>query len=262
MWIYQETLEKSSEEPMTEKGREAASASHTAEAIHTMPQEKAEPFPEEPIIETAPARQSEPKLKRAQKGQTRRNHADVLLLAGAYCFGTLLAGILQAMCTEREQAVLAAYLQSWLQFFAPQNTAGGWQSFGVQYLSAWSLFTAMLLAGFSVCGTVLAPLLLIFYGIGSGIVTLQLTMQQPFMQALLRLPCQLPAAVLTMLLCFFGRHAMRTGAQLHRLVFRGGAGGGKAPSAVPLLGHYLLCCVLLIPMCAAAMGLSRLFCGF
>ena len=113
MWVYQET------------------ETNAAALVPTLPEDTAgESLAEkeamtpvsEPLAELPP--QKAPRRKPFQASR------DCILLAAAYLFGTLMAGVLQALCDAEEMETLAYYLDCWRGVFAASSTAqalGLWQ---------------------------------------------------------------------------------------------------------------------------------------
>ena len=99
MWVYQETKTEADalvprlpeREPLPMK--EAEQTSHTPE----------------------PPQKEMPRRKRFRASR------DCILLAAAYLFGTLMAGILQALCDAEEMETLAYYLSCWRSAFAASD---------------------------------------------------------------------------------------------------------------------------------------------
>ena len=96
MWVYQEQQNL----PALSAG---ASAPEPVEPglVPECSAPVAETPPAEPIIEEAEAK--EKILKRTLPNASR----DCILLAAAYLFGTLMAGVLQALCDSEEMETLA-----------------------------------------------------------------------------------------------------------------------------------------------------------
>ena len=119
MWVYQET------------------ETNAAALVPTLPEDTAgESLAEkeamtpvsEPLAELPP--QKAPRRKPFQASR------DCILLAAAYLFGTLMAGVLQALCDAEEMETLAYYLDCWRGVFAASSTAQAVDCLGQSWLSS------------------------------------------------------------------------------------------------------------------------------
>ena len=92
----------------------------------------------------------------AQNNPPRRKLAlpsrDCILLAAAYLFGTLLAGVLQALCDTAERETLTYYLHCWQDIFAASTPAQAVGLFGAELAVVVSAAIILLLLGLSGTG--------------------------------------------------------------------------------------------------------------
>ena len=130
MWVYQETK------------------TNAAALVPTLPEDTAgESLAEkeamtpvsEPLAELPP--QKAPRRKPFQASR------DCILLAAAYLFGTLMAGILQALCDAEEMETLAYYLDCWRGVFAASSTAQAVGLFGAELAVVLGAAAVFLLLG-------------------------------------------------------------------------------------------------------------------
>ena len=244
MWIYEQT-----------KPEETLSLLPQAVSL---PVQKAEPaLPLAPAAELEPAEQLQPKEPRIPA----RRHAtrDCWLLAAAFLLGCTAAGALQAVCDARQTELLRYYLEAWQGLFAPGSMQGAVQLFGMEYLALGLVVSLFLVLGLSALGPVMIFSSMMLYGLGSGLLMVQLCTAGGWKTVLLALLWTgLPAAVASGCLCFFGACALQVSSRIHAYSFRKHPGGQARPGVQALLGQYLLTMVVLLPLCGAAAGLSYL----
>lgn len=240
MWVYQEPIEKP-----------AAAAALPAPKQDTPP--SAPPAREAPVTPpTAPVRSAPTIVPRRRSAALPR---DCTALAAAYLFGALLSGVALALCRENEQALLAAYLDNWAGLFRLEGAGSVWGLFGAEYLTAAGGATILLLAGLSAFGPLAIYLFVMLFGLGVGVIGLQLLLGGGWEQALLGLLVSgPPTAAAAACLCLFGASALRVSGQLHRAAF-GREGTPAASGARKLLGQYLLLNVAFLPICGASTAL-------
>ena len=244
MWIYEQT-----------KPEETLSLLPQAVSL---PVQKAEPaLPLAPAAELEPAEQLQPKEPRIPA----RRHAtrDCWLLAAAFLLGCTAAGALQAVCDARQTELLRYYLEAWQKLFAPGSMQGTVQLFGMEYLTLGLVVSLFLVLGLSALGPVMIFSSMMLYGLGSGLLMVQLCAAGGWKTILLALLWTgLPAAAASGCLCFFGACALQVSSRIHAYSFRKHSGGQARPGVQALLGQYLLTMVVLLPLCGAAAGLSYL----
>lgn len=157
MWVYQETK------------------TNAAALVPTLPEDTAgESLAEkeamtpvsEPLAEIPP--QKAPRRKPFQASR------DCILLAAAYLFGTLMAGVLQALCDSEEMETLAYYLDCWRGVFAASSTAQAVGLFGAELAVVLGAAAVFLLLGLSAVGPLPIFLFAMLYGTGSGLLSAQL----------------------------------------------------------------------------------------
>ena len=99
---------------------------------------------------------------------------DCILLAAAYLFGTLMAGVLQALCDAEEMETLAYYLDCWRGVFAASSAAQAVGLFGAELAVVLGAAAVFLLLGLSAVGPLPIFLFTMLYGTGSGLLSAQL----------------------------------------------------------------------------------------
>ena len=241
MWVYQETK------------------TNAAALVPTLPEDTAgESLAEkeamtpvsEPLAELPP--QKAPRRKPFQASR------DCILLAAAYLFGTLMAGVLQALCDAEEMETLAYYLDCWRGVFAASSAAQAVGLFGAE-LAVVLGAAVFLLLGLSAVGPLPIFLFAMLYGTGSGLLSAQLLDSLGAKQLVLfLLTASLPTALAAGALCLFGASALQVSSRIHAFSFgRGGKGNGSLhPAGARLLvGQFALLAVCLCPLCGAATGL-------
>ena len=211
MWVYQETK------------------TNAAVLVPTLPEDTAgESLAEkeamtpvsEPLAELPP--QKAPRRKPFQASR------DCILLAAAYLFGTLMAGVLQALCDSEEMETLAYYLDCWRGVFAASSTAQAVGLFGAELAVVLGAAAVFLLLGLSAVGPLPIFLFAMLYGTGSGLLSA---------------------------LCLFGASALQVSSRIHAFSFGRGDKGSHPAGARLLMGQFALLAVCLCPLCGAATGL-------
>ena len=217
----------------------------------------------EPALPPVPAQAAEPaeQLPTKEPCIPAKRHAtrDCWLLAAAFLLGCTAAGVLQAVCDARQAELLRYYLEAWQGLFTPSGMQGAVQLFSMEYLTLGLVVSLFLLLGLSALGPVMIFGNMMLYGLGSGLLMVQLCAAggwKAILPALLW--TGLPAAVASGCLCFFGACALQVSSRIHAYSFRKHPGGQARPGVQALLGQYLLTMVMLLPLCGAAAGLSYL----
>ena len=119
MWVYQET------------------ETNAAALVPTLPEDTAgESLAEKEAMTPASGRLTEMPPQKAPRRKPFQASRDCILLAAAYLFGTLMAGVLQALCDAEEMETLAYYLDCWRGVFAASSTARRWDCLGQSWLSS------------------------------------------------------------------------------------------------------------------------------
>lgn len=214
----------------------------------------------EPALPPVPA-QAEGQLTQKEPCIPAKRHAtrDCWLLAAAFLLGCTAAGVLQAVCDARQAELLRYYLEAWQGLFTPSGMQGAVQLFGMEYLTLGLVVSLFLLLGLSALGPVMIFGNMMLYGLGSGLLMVQLCAAGGWKTVLLALLWTgLPAAAASGCLCFFGACALQVSSRIHAYSFRKHPGGQARPGVQALLGQYLLTMVVLLPLCGAAAGLSYL----
>lgn len=249
MWIYEQTKSE--------------------ESLSLLPQTVGLPVQtEEPALPPVPAQAAEPAEQLTQKEPCipAKRHAtqDCWLLAAAFLLGCTAAGVLQAVCDARQAELLRYYLEAWQGLFTPSGMQGAVQLFGMEYLTLGLVVSLFLVLGLSALGPVMIFGNMMLYGLGSGLLMVQLCAAggwKAILPALLW--TGLPAAAASGCLCFFGACALQVSSRIHAYSFRKHPGGQARPGVRALMvralmGQYLLTMVMLLPLCGAAAGLSYL----
>ena len=244
MWIYEQTKPE--------------------EALSLLPQVASLPVQKvEPALPTVPETAPEPVEQLPQKEPCipSKRHAtrDCWLLAAAFLLGCTAAGVLQAVCDARQAELLRYYLEAWQGLFTPSCMQGAVQLFGMEYLALGLVVSLFLVLGLSALGPVMIFGNMMLYGLGSGLLMVQLCTAGGWKEILPALLWTgLPAAAASGCLCFFGACALQVSSRIHAYSFRRHPGGQARPGVQALLGQYLLTMVVLLPLCGAAAGLSYL----
>jgi len=239
MWVYQETK------------------TNAAALVPTLPEDTAgESLAEkeamtpvsEPLAELPPQKAPRRKLFQASR--------DCILLAAAYLFGTLMAGVLQALCDAEEMETIAYYLDCWRGVFAASSTAQAVGLFGAELAVVLGAAAVFLLLGLSAVGPLPIFLFAMLYGTGSGLLSAQLLNNLGAKQLVLfLLTASLPTALAAGALCLFGASALQVSSRIHAFSFGRGDKGSHPAGARLLVGQFALLAVCLCPLCGAATGL-------
>ena len=104
MWVYQETK------------------TNAAALVPALPEDTAgESLAEKEAMMLVSGRLTEMPPQKAPRRKPFQASRDCILLAAAYLFGTLMAGVLQALCDSEEMETLAYYLDCWRGVFAASS---------------------------------------------------------------------------------------------------------------------------------------------
>lgn len=218
----------------------------------------------QPAVESAPKTpqkalvQAVPSLKKETiRIPPKRLLQDCWLLAAAFLIGSAAAGLLQAGCNGSEWEILRYYLSNWSASLSVTDTTGAAALFRTEYLTLALFSSIVLLLGFSAFGNQLIFLLMMLYGMGNGILIVQLCTGAGWRTMLvMALSIGIPAALAEGVLCLFGTSALRMSGMLQRSVFHREQGMTLGVST--LLGRYLLTLVVFAPLCGLCTGLSFL----
>jgi len=241
MWIYEQTKP---EENLSLLPQTVSLPVQKAEpALPTVPETAPEP------VEQLPSK--EPCIP-AKRHATR----DCWLLAAAFLLGSSAAGVLQAVCDARQAELLRYYLEAWQGLFAPGSMQGTVQLFSMEYLALGLVVSLFLVLGLSALGPIMIFGSMMLYGLGSGLLMVQLCTAggwKTMLSALLW--TGLPAAAASGCLCFFGACALQVSSRIHAFSFGRGDKGNHPAGARLLVGQFALLAVCLCPLCGAATGL-------
>ncbi len=218
------------------------------ETVGVRPDQRASPGPAAPEKHTADwGRQSAPAaVPRARGGRLTRECA---ALACAYLFGSLLSGVFLSLCQASELETLSAYLGHWSSLFVLDEPGAVWELFGSEYLTVAGGATVLLLLGLSAFGPVMIYLFAMLFGLGVGIIGLQLFLYAGWKSAAAGLLLSgLPTAAAVTCLCLFGASALGVSGRLQRAAFSR-RDPLAAAGARRLLGQYLMVNVLFLPIC-------------
>ena len=157
MWVYQET------------------ETNAAALVPTLPEDTAgESLAEKEAMTPASKPLAELPPQKAPRRKPFQASRDCILLAAAYLFGTLMAGVLQALCDAEEMETLAYYLDCWRGVFAASSAAQAVGLFGAELAVVLGAAAVFLLLGLSAVGPLPIFLFAMLYGTGSGLLSAQL----------------------------------------------------------------------------------------
>ena len=157
MWVYQET------------------ETNAAALVPTLPEDTAgESLAEKEAMTPVSKPLAELPPQKAPRRKPFQASRDCILLAAAYLFGTLMAGVLQALCDAEEMETLAYYLDCWRGVFAASSTAQAVGLFGAELAVVLGAAAVFLLLGLSAVGPLPIFLFAMLYGTGSGLLSAQL----------------------------------------------------------------------------------------
>lgn len=244
MWIY-EPSQKDEMLSIPERTETAGILPDKAAEETVSVQESQEP------VRTVPS--SGPPQRTRMPGTAAR---DCWSLAAAFLLGSASAGVLQAVCDARQAEILGYFLAAWRSLFAAKGLPDAIDLFGAQYLTLGIVVSLFFLLGFSALGPLLIFSCMMVYGLGSGLLLVQLSNAGGWQ---ILLWTSIPAALAGGCLCLFGAAALQVSSRIRAYSFRyRSAGGQAAPGIRALLGQYLLTMMLLLPLCGVAAGLSCL----
>ena len=253
MWVYQEPVSsKTLAVPQAAPAPADAARPDPAPFVPFV-KEKAEAS----SVSAQPAPVHRAALRRA-RGRRQDLARECAILAASYRFGALLSGVALALGSGDEQAFLSAYLDNWSRLFTLDEPGAVWAPFGAEYLPAAGSATLLLLLGLSAFGPVMIHLFAMLFGMGVGVVGLQLFLTSGWRHALLGLVLSgVPTAAAVAGLCLFGASALQVSGRLQRAAF----GRQELPSlagARGLLAQYLVLNVLFLPVCGVSTALACL----
>ena len=157
MWVYQET------------------ETNAAALVPTLPEDTAgESLAEKEAMTPVSKPLAELPPQKAPRRKPFQASRDCILLAAAYLFGTLMAGVLQALCDAEEMETLAYYLDCWRGVFAASSAAQAVGLFGAELAVVLGAAAVFLLLGLSAVGPLPIFLFAMLYGTGSGLLSAQL----------------------------------------------------------------------------------------
>ena len=251
MWVYQESVPNA----LTALSGALPAAQPAAAPRDTAPFRKESASPSDTL--SGPRRDGCPGAAKAA-ARSRTLPRDCAVLAASYLFGTLLAGVVLARCQSSEQLLVSAYLDSWKGLFTLDEPGAVWRLFGAEYLTVAGGATVLLLLGLSAFGPLMIYLFAMLFGLGAGIIVLELVLQASWQQAVATLALAgLPTAAAVTCLCLFGASALRVSGRLQRAAF-GAKSGPHAAGARRLLGQYLALNVFFLPVCGISTALACL----
>lgn len=253
MWVYQEPV--SSKTLAVPQAAPAPADAARPDPAPFVPFVKEKAGASSVSAPPAPVRRAD--LRRA-RGRRQDLARECAILAASYLFGALLSGVALALGSGDEQAFLSAYLDNWSRLFTLDEPGAVWTLFGAEYLTAAGSATLLLLLGLSAFGPVMIHLFAMLFGMGVGVVSLQLFLTSGWRHALLGLVLSgAPTAAAVAGLCLFGASALQVSGRLQRAAF----GRQELPSlagARGLLAQYLVLNVLFLPVCGVSTALACL----
>lgn len=255
MWVYQEPV--SSKTLAVPQAAPAPADAARPDPAPFVPFVKEKAEASSVSVPPAPASVRRAALRRA-RGRRQDLARECAILAASYLFGALLSGVALALGSGDEQAFLSAYLDNWSRLFTLDEPGAVWTLFGAEYLTAAGSATLLLLLGLSAFGPVMIHLFAMLFGMGVGVVSLQLFLTSGWRHALLGLVLSgAPTAAAVAGLCLFGASALQVSGRLQRAAF----GRQELPSlagARGLLAQYLVLNVLFLPVCGVSTALACL----
>ena len=194
MWVYQEQQNL----PALSAGADAPEPVEPG-LVPERSAPVAETLPAEPIIEEAEAKEKIPKRTLPHASR------DCILLAGAYLFGTFLAGALSALCSAGELETLGYYLDCWRASFAANTAAEVVGLFRTEFLTTSGALVVLLLLGLSAIGSLPIFFFVMLYGTGAGMLSFQLLADLNWKAlAAYCIASGVPTALAAGCLCLFG----------------------------------------------------------
>ena len=224
----------------------------------------------ESIVETIQAEKQQPKaakwslqpiepanaLQHSPRRQTLRRNICWLLVA-AFLIGSAASGILWSLSEEHLPDWLQFYLQSWRGLFTITDVHTSAGLFGAEYLSLTAAATLLLLSGFSALGPVLIFLFTMFYGLGFGLLFVQLLVGPISGKGIfLLLTASFPTAAAAAGLCFLGIEALCASNRIRAFSFFSAKGPQISARPGSLIRGYLLTIVLFLPLCGVSSALA------
>ena len=254
MWIYEPSEAETDASLPTQKAE-------NAEEIVSQPEAETE---DRAVLPAQAATEPLPPMgdKIPEKVHARKSfHAswDCWLLAAAFLLGSGAAGVLQAVSDARQTEVLRYYLDAWCRLFSAGELQHAVCIFSTEYFTLGIAASLFLLLGLSALGPLLIFGGMMLYGLGSGLLLVQLFAAGGWRAALPTLLWTgIPAALAGGGLCLFAASALQVSSRIRAYSFWNRATGQGQSGVQALIGQYLLTMALLLPLCGVAAGLSYL----
>ena len=181
---------------------------------------------------------------------------DCILLAAAYLFGTLMAGVLQALCDAEEMETLAIIWTAGAECSRRPVPRRRWDCLGQSWLSSSGRRQCSSCWGSRQWGRCPSFCLRCYTGQAPACSSAQLLNSFGAKQLVLfLLTASLPTALAAGALCLFGASALQVSSRIHAFSFGRGDRGNHPAGARLLVGQFALLAVCLCPLCGAATGL-------
>ncbi len=163
-----------------------------------------------------------------------------------FCAGLASSGVFLKLCKKSQQQVILRCGKNWLDVFS--NTPV--QLFSTLFLTAILLLTVLFMLGFCTFGRFFSKAVIFFYGIGSGVLCLQMFMLYGWRGWLFFAVIPgLYAAVLVCLLCRLSDSGGQVSAQLLDLLQKKENPPVRRSTSKALMDQYLVFCSLQIVCC-------------
>lgn len=209
------------------------------------------------VLESNQSIRKESRTRTQGRGKKRRER---WMLAGAFLFGSSCSGILQTFIRAQDIELLRYGAERWLELFYVSDATTAGALFWTEYMTLAIAASFLLLASFSALGPGMISFFMMIYGLGSGMLVLQLCMDAEWKQLLtLLLFAGVPAALSESWLCELGAAAIFESERLHQYVFhswRRTTELQEPPRSKRILGRYALTLFLLLPLCGISTGLA------
>lgn len=165
----------------------------------------------------------------------------------SYFVGLAASGVLFSLCSTEQKQILLHYGESWYTYFSGESL----HLFSTLFLSSILLLTLLLVVGFCTFGKALSRVLLFLYGIGSGMLCLQMLLLYGWHGWLFYgLIPGLYSAVLALFMGRFSCFSAQLSTMLRKLLTQKENPPVYGVTAKALVEKYLVLCSLQIVCCS------------
>ncbi len=213
--------------------------------------------PLKPVLTIAETHKN--KIEAKPQNSVHKRTIKPLLNCLPYFIGLATSGAFFSLCSVSQRQLLLHYGESWISSFAGKPV----QLFSTLFLPAVLLLTLLLLLGFCTFGRPLSRIVLFLYGIGSGVLCLQMLVLYGWRGwVFYGLVPGFYSAVLAWFLCRFSSFSMQLSTALKKLLSKKENPPAYGVTAKALVEKYLVLCSLQVLSCSIFALLAKPISGY